>query len=107
VDVSGAGALLDLGNNGLTDGNNGTGRVTVENGGSLVATSSGTGHAAIDIGNQASSVGTLDVDGAATSVHVAGAITVADFGTGIMAVTNGGGSPPPASMSITRAAPAR
>ena len=90
VEVSGAGALIDLGNNSLNVGNYGTALMEVTNGGSVIAQSAGSGHAAITLGSQTSGVGTLDVHDTGSSITAHGAITVGNTGTGTMTVGTGG-----------------
>ncbi|MBV9783263.1 MAG: Hint domain-containing protein [Acidisphaera sp.] len=89
VNVTGAGALLNLENNLLNIGNSGTASVTVSQGGSIEAAAPGSGYAAIVLGNNTGGVGTLTLDGA-SSATATGPLTVGFNGTGMLALSNGG-----------------
>ena len=88
------GTLLVTGPGSLLTANNGmwiaadalaNGQVTVQAGGKIATTS-------IDLGFFASSAsGTLSVDGAGSSVTASSTVTVGDYGTGTLNLTNGAG----------------
>ena len=89
IQIGGSNSTLNVGANLLTIGSSGTGDIALTQGGTLLAASPGTGFGAIVLGNSASGVGTLTVDGQSGATAV-GALTVGFSGTGTVAITNGG-----------------
>ena len=91
VTVSGAGALLDLGQNGASVGLAGTGSLTVSNGGkALFKTTDSTTLGALAAARNPGSVGTVTVTGAGSSITAAGFVSVGRAGTGTLLVDQGG-----------------
>jgi len=90
VDVSGAGAVLNAGNNLIVVGSGGTGVMNVTGGGAIVGTSPGATYGAIVIGNSADGVGTLTVSGDGSTATANGALTVGYQGTGTLVISDNG-----------------
>jgi T5SS/PEP-CTERM-associated repeat protein len=89
LSVSGAGALLNTGGNGIGVGLYGAGTLTVSQGGSVAAGSANSGSvAALGIGRQGS--GTVMVTGAGSRLTAAGAVYVGRAGSGSLTIANQG-----------------
>ena len=91
VTVSGAGALLDVQQNGMSIGLGGTGTVTISGGGTArSATTDSRFIGALALARGPGSVGTLTVSGAGSSYDAAGNVYVGRAGTGTLVVDQGG-----------------
>jgi collagen type I/II/III/V/XI/XXIV/XXVII alpha len=90
--VSGAGALLSGGIDGIAVGGAGSGTLSVAAGGTVLA--SGAGYAdfepALLLGGTAGGRGAVTVDGAAARLDAAGEINVGAYGAGVLTVENAG-----------------
>jgi fibronectin-binding autotransporter adhesin len=83
VTVDGSGSSLTTAT--LYVGHNGTGGLIISDGGNVAASSVAIGGAGSSTGT-----GTVTVDGSGSSLNSTGGITVGHFGTGTLAVTDGG-----------------
>ncbi|GLQ81109.1 autotransporter [Mesorhizobium huakuii] len=86
--VSGAGsqwniASTDAGNPGLVVGDNGTGSLTISNGGKVTDVNAAIGHGSVGLG-------TATVTGAGSSWTNSGDLNIGYFGKGSLGITNGG-----------------
>ncbi len=91
VVVSGAGALLDVQQNGASVGLGGSGTVSLSGGG--IARSASTDSrqiAALAVGRDTGAIGTLTVSGAGSSYDAAGFVYVGRAGSGTLVVDQGG-----------------